>query len=511
MDNNNGNTSLATTRISKRPRCISLGLIGNDGPKECLGLNQLLFRGERNHDDISEACRQDVYTFRLERRTSCNITTLGYPGEEERIVLFRSDRPGAIGKIVYSVTPTSASRSNNAHYNHRRARIHLLEVKVDYRGNDLGGLLFSEAMAALRRRILRDQQDDSDEEGWGDSQHDNSSTITIQQLPTTNFCCDLDVEEDIRRHNKLIHFYQQLGCQLKPNCKISYLNNNDGETYRKIPMQVTVLNDKEYQCRKRRDTNDDIFHSISLMNQQGGFLPVTFLASDGVGRVELPLGTQRKHRSRQVQWLLSENGEGFLQVRTTEGHILVATPNGGCSAVIEFGDDVIPSYISKDWTSFQLLRASDVCCHKKFGVEQGEHDALYNTERPSPDGWMFLSAQGYFLSLTCEGQQSFRCTEDFAVWKLESQRMCFQLDRSNRLHSLQQQYYSKMLTKQTVQYVQEMHARYSGFKLKVMTLWEALNLAQTLPGLPFQVNKSAPSLRTVCVSQKSILLPYVRA
>lgn len=118
----------------------------------------------------------DFFTFRLEHRAGG--PTARYR-EEERILLFRSDRPGSIGKIIYSRSSSNPQKiagikNSGNHFttqtigdapkDHRhtfdynedelkqmaQAKIHVLDVKEPYRGRDLGGLLFSEAVLSLR-------------------------------------------------------------------------------------------------------------------------------------------------------------------------------------------------------------------------------------------------------------------------------------------------------------------------------------------------------------------------
>ena len=112
------------------------------------------------------------YTLRLEHREGGPLAR--FRGEE-RILLFRSDRPGAIAKIIYSSflpdESSDSSKASNAPLPQgdvpdnvmidanltpasltAQAKIHVLDVKAPYRGRDLGGLLFSEAMTSLKSK-----------------------------------------------------------------------------------------------------------------------------------------------------------------------------------------------------------------------------------------------------------------------------------------------------------------------------------------------------------------------
>ena len=185
--------------------------------------------------DYSE---EPFFTFRMEHREG---GPMAQHYGEERILLFRSDQHGSIGKIVFSSSPSeniqnTSFESGDTEIDLERmaqAKIHVLSVREEYRGYDLGGLLFSEAMASLRQK--------------------HPSSIR----------CQLDAEEDTRRHNKLVLFYQHLGCHVKPKAKIIYINNNDGEMYRKIPMQL-ALRSRNFESTPK---------SGSLIN----FLPIVFL------------------------------------------------------------------------------------------------------------------------------------------------------------------------------------------------------------------------------------------
>jgi hypothetical protein len=104
------------------------------------------------------------YTLRLEHRQGGPLAQ--FRGEE-RLLLFRSDAKGAIAKIIYSSEPPEGSDSSKqppplqegesiaAHtYLIAHAKVHVLDVKSQYRGRDLGGLLFSEAMSSLKSKYV---------------------------------------------------------------------------------------------------------------------------------------------------------------------------------------------------------------------------------------------------------------------------------------------------------------------------------------------------------------------
>ena len=172
------------------------------------------------------------YTLRLEHREGGPLAK--FHGDE-RLLLFRSDCRAAIAKIIYSselpeyvcestkLSPVDALSgdeldgngevSGQIHHSTAHAKIHVLDVKSLYRGRDLGGLLFSQAVSSLRKRYCNDDEEDG---GGGGGKADN----TDRTLPVKcNKCggshhkhlydvhCTLDAEEDVTRHGKLVNFY----------------------------------------------------------------------------------------------------------------------------------------------------------------------------------------------------------------------------------------------------------------------------------------------------------------
>lgn len=142
---------------------------------------------------------------------------------EERILLFRSDRAGAVAKIIYSsevpdedvsrescasssdaipllqeeATSSLYPRSLTAH-----AKIHVLDVKSQYRGRDLGGLLFSEAITALKSMYCNEDDETTDAE------IDQATSVERRKKKIYDVECSLDAEEDVTRHGKLVKFYE---------------------------------------------------------------------------------------------------------------------------------------------------------------------------------------------------------------------------------------------------------------------------------------------------------------
>jgi ribosomal protein S18 acetylase RimI-like enzyme len=395
---------------------------------------------------------------------------------EERILLFRSDQPGAIAKIVYSSSPAEDTDEdeNDAKmaqdnpdaeselHKMAQAKVHVLSVKDAYRGYSLGSLLFSEAMSSLRHRY-----------------QDGAKCEFTQRRSNGSVRCQLDAEEDIRRHNKLVGFYEQLGCHIKMKAKINYINNNDGETYRKVPMQIALRSqDANQSCGKRPKIQD---HG-SLIN----FLPVVLLEAPGK---RVGLSNQSKIR---VDWLAVEIGEGVLQFRTTTGLLLVAGQDDHCKTTAEedsgdcYGDSM-----------FQLLRVSDA---RQIVLEFDEDldDETTSKEARQKELWMVKSAHGSFLALD-PVNRFLACSKEPAFWQADDHDFSLTCTRDT---PARRQHYRKMWAKQKVEYVRKMRERYLQFNLPKISLKRAIELVKEIPAEPLSINSSlvGPSLRTFLVS-----------
>lgn len=233
------------------------------------------------------------FTFRLAHQESGYAArTLG----EEKILIFRSDRPGAIAKIVFSSwTPHCFSHAEHT----VEGKINYLHVKEEYRGYDFGGLLFLEALASFRSRYGKNYEFSEKE----DSMHHESS-FPSSSLSTV-IKCHIDAEEDDNRHNKLVRFYERLGCSVKPSAKIQYINGSDGRTYRKVPMQITF---KGQDCMS---------NSLSKSDTLLPFLPIVLRFNE---RQRVSVKATRD----PIRWLLVEDARGDLQLRTTSGFCLTS-------------------------------------------------------------------------------------------------------------------------------------------------------------------------------------------
>lgn len=429
-----------------------------------------LFGSRRQHGNESRDSsatnrnNEPFFTLRMEHREG---GAMAQHYGEERILLFRSDQPGAIAKIIFSSSPAEESDEESDELGEdakllrmAQAKVHVLSVKEQYRGYGLGALLFSEAMLALRHRYHR-------------SEAASSGESSIPCGSKGSVMCQLDAEEDAQRHNKLVGFYEQLGCQIKPNTKIQYINNNDRETYRKIPMQITLrAQDVKKHCRKETDRHEQ----SSMIN----FLPVVF--SEATGR-----------RASNFDWLAIETNESLLQFRTTTGMLLIAGPDGQCKIL---GEDNFFQEDYNNWSRFQLLRVSDT---RQMILDCEENiDCTISQEERQKELWMVKSAHGTFLQSDREKHILF-CSDKPAFWQADDRNysLTFTNDSPQR-----RQHYRKMWAKQTVEHVTSLRQRYTQFSLSTMSLKTALNVVKDIPAKPFSVdhNSVGLSLRTLLVS-----------
>jgi len=364
------------------------------------------------------------FTLRLEHRmggSSASAPQHNGGGGEERLLIFRSDRAGAIAKIIYSSSPTAAAGKNCCSSKEKddadglvvtvQAKIHVLECKEAYRGLDLGGLLFCEALASLRRTYYN---------------NDCNNTTTTRTI----IHCQLDAEEDERRHTRLVRFYEELGCRVRTEQQgtkhnIQYLNNNDGETYRKVPMSIDLL-----LLAGGTANNNNNNNNCSLSNSSSNrscFLPVNLLLDNG-RRVRASPSRRRDHwllqMSDDAQTDTTTNHHPVLQIRTTSGMCLAVEDGvtGTCSLV------VVSSYSTQHnhCHHFQLRRVAD------------DDDDVSTSCNESPQGsaggglWLIQSIEyGTFLSLQrqqkdgddpdhTENGYIFQCQTLPSYWKVVS-------------------------------------------------------------------------------------------
>lgn len=465
-----------------------------------------------NNNNIDRrAATNKFYTLRLEHRQG---GPLAKHRGEERILLFRSDRAGVIAKIIYSSElPENTSKSvhtkssvdvgdssvdddsPNPCYGTAYAKIHVLEVKSQYRGRDLGGLLFSEALSSLESRYCNDDdwEENSDNAEAGPVKSDGCNRKDLYNVE-----CMLDAEEDVTRYGKLESFYQHLGCYVKCPKRIQYVNNNDAGTYRKIPMQINLRPSTKsgslFHQERARLRRQQVSH---LTSYKRSFLPVQLVGSLGKLTVRSNAGPE----VLKVDWLATETSEG-IQFCSTHGHVLLATPNGSvcalspkeqdnndCNSVL----DCDASTLNK-WTLFVPCRASD-------GSTTDVNDQSRTESTKSL--WALRTCHGTFLTAD-PIRQTLACTRLPSFWQANGSDISLHCtsDTPSRRH-----HYRKCIKLQTYDYVLSMRSRFLNFCLGRAALYEALGWIHAFPAHSFRVcssyesaskPSSSPSMRTFC-------------
>jgi GNAT superfamily N-acetyltransferase len=438
------------------------------------------------------------FTLRMEHRRG---GALARHDGEERVLLFRSDRAGAIAKIIFSSKPVVGTRNRDGdgdgvsqqnachqyHTNEPRihvaanAQIHVLFVKEAYRGFNLGGLLFVLCTSFLRERY--GSRDDS-----GGCCREGSSIGGVDSL----ILCRLDAEEDVRRHDKLVHFYEDLGLKKRKGAKSTFINNNDGETYRRIPMNVDLL-----VPTSTKQAQPPLWNDGQSMEAYFSFLPALLVSLSGeCARVD----------NRSIDsWLIVECRDGSIALRTTDGRMLTVDRENRCKLVPmeHLGSTLAGS------GSLQLLRVSDmldkvVCNREEEGAcvrdkifPKGKQENGVSSAHDK-ELWMLRSTtHGIFLGMTANHNLFGSASPSF--WQAD-ENFCLThtSDSPGR-----RQHHRRMWATQSVAYASEMREKHSSFCLGAMTLEEALNLSKHLLANPFsmstgeQQTKNAPSVRTL--------------
>ena len=399
-------------------------------------------------------------------------------GKEERLLIFRSDRPGAIAKIIYNSMQLTDDTV--------QAKILVLECKEAYRGLDLGGFLFTEALDSMRRT-------------YG-AASTNTTNTPSQMQPSTRICtvhCRLDAEEDERRHSRLVKFYEELGCFVWDPKKIKFLNNNDGETFRKVPMSIDFL-------ATRTITGVDSWTERGPNSSGTCFLPVNLLRDNGK---HLPASTCRKRE----HWLLFQTSddivnttENILQIRTTTGQWLSVDGATGSCSLCSYGNfDSSPHLSSRLAAYFRLLRISDY-----------DEDETGQNKSSGSGGnigclWMIQSVEyGTFLSLPDNKDTALQCQSSPCYWMVVSNDdVCdsrFWTPAGNNLQCTRdtpalRQHYKWMWMTQSLHYVRRMKAKYLHIDQRIslccpppprLSLRDALDRAQRILADPFLYNNN---------------------
>ncbi|GKY95311.1 hypothetical protein MPSEU_000492900 [Mayamaea pseudoterrestris] len=364
---------------------------------------------------------------------------------EERILLFRSDKPGAIAKVIFSVLSVDESFNTLSIL----AKIHVLHVQAEYRGYDLGGLLFHEAVRSLCHRYVVEGLTDDGE------------SIATSKL---SLHCDFEVEEDLQRHNKLVNFYQSLGCDLNTNAKVQYLHDNDGVIYRRLGMRLHA-------------TSSRARLSSCLLNQKIRFAPVRLFDYNDES-VSFSLAEKKR-----AGWVVVDNGNGTIAFLSTRGGVVRASSID--ESVIISGDVI--SSLEKS-SQFRLVKV------------HGDSTYINATDEKAPDGlWMILSYHDLFLCCT-PSSQLLLLSKLPVFWRTDKIKP-FSLTCT--YESPRNQLYRMLRATQTISRVTSLRKRYLPFTTASMDIRTSLDLAKYLPALPFTTNAFADrhhplSLRTLC-------------
>ena len=225
------------------------------------------------------------------------------------------------------------------------------------------------------------------------------------------------------------------------------------------------------------------------------FLPIQLFDSS-VSRLSCP-----QILGRRVDWIVVDDGNGGIQFRTTQGHLVVAAEDGKLmtlSSEDTQGRDertdsgvVLPGY----YDTFSICRVPETAIVSDYESSDDEDLELVNEERRKVL-WMLKTPHGSFLAADSV-KHTLSCTKAPSFWQVNDNNLsltCTKDTPPRRLH------YRNSWKKQNVAYVMAMRERYLNFSLKCMGVWEALTMAKFLPCHPFRVGgiESGGSLRTFC-------------
>jgi hypothetical protein len=452
---------------------------------------------EKIEDSLSSS---KFFTLRLEHRQGG--TTANHFGEE-RFLLFRSDQAGAIAKVIFSSSTvvinednnnTNNYNNNNNNYDRQQqqqhtgsiraanATVHLLFVKDAYRGFDLGGFLFVSCTSYLKELYCKNNR----------NKIISSTVIPNNDIPAasiikipTSIRCRLDAEEDVTRHNKLVHFYEHLGCSINERAKVTFINNNDRETYRKIPMKIDlVVSSSSSSSSSLSGIEEEEKQSNNLITTSfSSFLPVVLMSASG---------KRARSNNTIMDWLIVECDDGYLQFRTTDGRTLRLNQEGQCQLVSPLNNQENYDNSRLD-NNFQLLRVSDILDKVLSDRNQEVYEEEEKYKKLQQQQQMFLSKEkelwmirstmdGSFMGLGCNDSLVF--SEEASFWQADKNfKLAHTSDSPGR-----RQHHRRMWMKQSVEYVTLMRERYSRFDLHLMTIEDALNLTKDLQANPFTMS-----------------------
>ena len=265
---------------------------------------------------------------------------------------------------------------------------------------------------------------------------------------------------------------------MKPTCKVQYVNNNDSETYRKIPMLIDLHSSPNKDRSQRTKMSQ-------LTSHKSPFLPVQLMGT--IGKLSIMSHTTRQHV--KLDWLLSECQEG-IQFMSTQGHILVAKPNGEVTAFSATDKDSNSSYLDiepgelKKWIYFTPCHTAEQDRQLKLNYK---------------DLWVIRTYHGTFLTANSV-DHTLSCTRLPSFWQPNGDNLSLVCtsDTPSRRH-----HYRKCWKFQSFDYVVAMRAKFLNFSsLGKATAFQALNWIHCFPANPFhswsnEGDDFGPSLRTL--------------
>ena len=296
----------------------------------------------------------------------------------------------------------------------------------------------------------------------------------------------------------MLRFPEHLGCRVKPTKRVQYVNNNDSETYRKIPMQIDLhapkVNNSPSKQERARARRRRFSH---LIDHKGSFLPVQLVGIQG----KLSVRSHDCQEVMKLDWLITETPQG-IQFCSTKGHLLLASPNGNVTVFCpgdQDDDNISDLDIDTDvlikWTHFVPCYVSD----------EDKSEAALDNNTPASDKskclWALRSAHGTYLTADSL-RGTFSCTRLPSFWQANGANISLVCtsDTPPRRH-----HYRKSWKFQTYDYVSSMRSRFLNFSLGRATLIEALGWIHSFPAHPFHAWSSDditdqppdPSLRTL--------------
>jgi inositol oxygenase len=270
--------------------------------------------------------------------------------------------------------------------------------------------------------------------------------------------------------------FRELGCRVKASGRVQYVNNNDSETYRKIPMQIDLHPANQERCRLRRKK------MLQLASLKSPFLPVQLVGTMG----KLLIRSHTTHQDMKLDWLLSEGPEG-IQFFSTHGHVLVANPNGDVTAISAEDQDSDSPDLDIDLDEIKKWTYFTPC-----------HTSEDRSQLNRKDLWVMRTHHGTFLTANSIDHR-LSCTRLPSFWQPNGDNLSLicTSDTPPRRH-----HYRKSWKFQTYDYVMGMRSRFLTFSLGRATLFQALNWIHQFPASPFHSwsqgeEESGASLRTL--------------